>query len=95
MIELLPSECIDLIVSYLPFDDLKICSLVSRRLRTICCRYLFHSVKIEFAKSAFEELSQMSPEIGKYIFCLRYEVPDLLKKGEAFRCLTSAVLIAI
>jgi hypothetical protein len=82
-LELLPSECVDLVVSYLEFDDLKICSLVNRRLRAICYRYLFHSIKIDFSMSAFHGLSQMSPEAAKYISYVRYEVPDLLKKGEA------------
>jgi hypothetical protein len=82
-LELLPPECVDLVVSYLSFDDLKICSLVNRRLRAFCYRYLFHSVKIQFSMSAFHGLSQMAPEIGKYIRYVRYEVPDLLKKGRA------------
>jgi hypothetical protein len=80
---MLPTECLDLIVSYVPYADLKALSNVNKIFREISAPYLFRHVRFRFSSRSLHELNELAQSAYRnYIVYLTYEVPDLLKEGK-------------
>lgn len=75
----LPLELLEIIISFLPSNSLKRLSSVNRLYRGLCIPLLFRSVQVGITPAQFERLLQISDSsYAPFVKAIRYEANALL-----------------